>query len=255
MVAGQARGGGGRMTARPGHGAVLARETWQVGPYAVDVTRKRIKNAWLRVTTPSGPLAVSVPARMSRAEVERFVLSRAEWVERRRAELAKRAVQAGARTGHVGADGSVTLWGEARPLADVLAEAARARAEAEGRAPRAVRCDLADAEACERAAVRALSTLLLARARPLVRAWEARMGVSCAGLRTRDARSRWGSCNVRTHVIMLSVSLAHYPPECLELICVHELAHLLVRGHGPDFRAVMTRFLPDWPDREALLRM
>lgn len=245
-----AAGGG-----RAGRGAVLARETWQVGPYAVDVTRKRIKNAWLRVTTPEGPLQLSLPARMSRAQAEAFVLSRAAWVDGRRAELAGRVVQAGARSGHVGADGRVTLWGEVYPLADVLAEAARVRAEAAGRAPRACRYDLTDAEARERAAARALSTLLLARAAPLVRTWEARMGVSCAGLRTRDARSRWGSCNVRTHVIMLSVSLAHYPPACLELICVHELAHLVVRGHGPDFRAVMTRYLPDWPEREALLRI
>ena len=239
---------------RPGHGAVLARETWQVGPYEVELTRKNIKSAWLRVTTPAGPLAVSAPARMSRERVEEFVLSRAAWIERRRAELADRPVQGGARAGHVAADGTVALWGQARPLGDVLAEAARVRAAAEGRAPRASRYDLTDAQACERAATRALSTLLLAKARPLVGAYEVRMGVACAGLRTRDARSRWGSCNVRTRVIMLSVSLAHYPPSCLELICVHELAHLLVRGHGADFRAVMSRYLPDWPEREALLR-
>ena len=39
------------------------------------------------------------------------------------------------------------------------------------------------------------------------------------------------------------------PERLLEYVLVHELAHLLVSGHGPRFQALMTRFLPDWKDR------
>lgn len=243
-----------RRPARPGHGAVVARESLRMGPYEVELTRKNIRSAWLRVTTPDGPLQVSAPARMARARVEEFVLGRRAWVERRRAELADRDVQQGARTGHVGEGNLVTLWGRPVPLAQVVRLAADARSRGEGRPVRAITPDTGDADACDRAARRALSTLLLEAAEPLVAAHEARMGVSCAGLRVRDARSRWGSCNVRTHVIMLALSLTHYPKECLELICVHELCHLRERGHGPAFRALMDAYLPDWREREALLR-
>ncbi len=44
------------------------------------------------------------------------------------------------------------------------------------------------------------------------------------------------------------------PPECLEYVVVHELCHLLERGHGPRFQALMDHFMPDWKTRRAKLR-
>ncbi|MBY0429469.1 MAG: M48 family metallopeptidase, partial [Alphaproteobacteria bacterium] len=35
-------------------------------------------------------------------------------------------------------------------------------------------------------------------------------------------------------------------PLYLEYVLVHELAHFHERGHGPRFKAVMDKFLPDW---------
>lgn len=80
------------------------------------------------------------------------------------------------------------------------------------------------------------------------------MGVAHAGLRVHDTFSRWGSCNVRTRWINLSLSLAHFPPTCLELIVVHELTHLLEASHNARFYAFMDAYLPDWRERDALLK-
>lgn len=90
---------------------------------------------------------------------------------------------------------------------------------------------------------------------PLVAAWEPVLGVRAGKLAFRNMRSRWGSCQPSTGRICLNVRLALYPPECLEYVVVHELCHLLVPGHGPDFHALMDRFLPDWKERRAKLRM
>lgn len=54
--------------------------------------------------------------------------------------------------------------------------------------------------------------------------------------------------------ICINVRLALYPPECLEYVVVHELCHLLERGHGPRFHALMDTFMPDWKERRAKLR-
>ena len=54
--------------------------------------------------------------------------------------------------------------------------------------------------------------------------------------------------------ICINVRLALYPPECLEYVVVHELCHLLERGHGSRFKALMDAFMPDWRDRRAKLR-
>ena len=89
---------------------------------------------------------------------------------------------------------------------------------------------------------------------PLVEVWEPVMGVKAGKLSYRNMTSRWGSCQPATGRICINVRLALYPPECLEYVVVHELCHLLERGHGPRFKALMDAFMPDWRDRRAKLR-
>ena len=69
----------------------------------------------------------------------------------------------------------------------------------------------------------------------------------------RKMKSRWGSCQPSTGRICINIVLALYPPECLEYVVVHELCHLLVPGHGPQFRELMDRVMPDWRTRKAKL--
>lgn len=88
----------------------------------------------------------------------------------------------------------------------------------------------------------------------LVAAWEPIMGVKAGQLAYRNMTSRWGSCQPSTGRICINVRLALYPPECLEYVVVHELCHLLERGHGPKFHQLMDRFMPDWKQRRDKLR-
>ncbi len=52
---------------------------------------------------------------------------------------------------------------------------------------------------------------------------------------------RWGSCTPDTGVIRLSDRLAGFPPWVIDHVIVHELAHLVERGHGPAFHALVSR--------------
>ncbi|MBA2382390.1 MAG: M48 family metallopeptidase [Chloroflexi bacterium] len=60
----------------------------------------------------------------------------------------------------------------------------------------------------------------------------------------RDPRSRWGSA-LRQGRLMFSWRLVLAPPEALETVVIHELAHLRVFGHGPRFWAVVASRRPD----------
>ena len=53
----------------------------------------------------------------------------------------------------------------------------------------------------------------------------------------RDQRTRWGSAS-RQGRLAFSWRLILAPPEALETVVIHELAHLRVFGHGPRFWAV-----------------
>lgn len=89
---------------------------------------------------------------------------------------------------------------------------------------------------------------------PLIEAWEPILGVKAGKIAYRNMTSRWGSCQPATGRICVNVRLALYPPECLEYVVVHELCHLLERGHGPRFHALMDAVMPDWKVRRAKLR-
>ena len=54
--------------------------------------------------------------------------------------------------------------------------------------------------------------------------------------------SRWGSCTPATRTIRLSTRLAAFPDWVIDYVIVHELAHLVVHGHGPDFWDLVNRY-------------
>ncbi len=98
-----------------------------------------------------------------------------------------------------------------------------------------------------RAQVEALTPALVAQ-------YERKMGVKVQRIAYRSMVSRWGSCTPRTGRICINVQLARFPVECLEMVVVHELCHLLEANHGARFYAHMDTYLPDWRARKALLR-
>ena len=83
--------------------------------------------------------------------------------------------------------------------------------------------------------------------------WSRRMGVSPTGLKITTARQRYGSCNGKNS-LCFSCFLMNYPEEAIELVVVHELCHIKVRNHGPDFYALLEQYLPDHKERKKLLK-
>jgi len=53
---------------------------------------------------------------------------------------------------------------------------------------------------------------------------------------------RWGSCTPGDGTVRLSTRLAGFPPWVVDYVIVHELAHLQVPNHGPDFWALVNRY-------------
>jgi len=70
------------------------------------------------------------------------------------------------------------------------------------------------------------------------------LGVTPSGVSVRDPRTRWGSAS-RTGRVAFSWRLVLAPPEALETVVVHELAHLRVFGHGPAFWALVASRAPE----------
>jgi len=89
---------------------------------------------------------------------------------------------------------------------------------------------------------------------PLVARWEAALGVKVSAWGIKRMKTRWGSCNTATGRIWLNLELVRHPPECLDYVVLHEVAHLVERGHGERFKALLSLHMPDWKARRQRLR-
>ena len=207
----------------------------------VEVTRKDIKNMYLRICPPDGRVVVSAPRRMSDADIKSFIVSKLPWIREKRAGiLAKQQAQAS--DGHE----TLLLWGKRYPLS--VREGKRFSLEIEGDEAR-LTVKAGSSEAEREAYLREWYRAELCReASRLVPIWEARTGLACSEWRTKDMKTRWGTCNTRDKRIWLNVRLAKHPTRCLEYVIVHELSHLVEPSHGPAFKALMDGFMPEWRD-------
>ena len=69
----------------------------------------------------------------------------------------------------------------------------------------------------------------------------------------RDQRRRWGSC-ARDGTLRFSWRVMMLRPDLIELIVVHELAHLTHPNHSPDFWDLVYTVLPSAPELRRTLR-
>lgn len=76
---------------------VVARSVLRLDDLDVQVTRKTMRNMYLRVKPPHGEVEVSAPVRMSDRRIGEFVRQRRGWIEQQRRQIAEKSVSQGFR--------------------------------------------------------------------------------------------------------------------------------------------------------------
>jgi predicted metal-dependent hydrolase len=84
------------------------------------------------------------------------------------------------------------------------------------------------------------------------RRYAAQLGVAIKRISIRDQSSRWGSCTA-AGVLSYSWRLILAPPDVLEYLAAHEVAHLVEMNHSRRFWRVVERICPDWEHAKAWL--
>lgn len=65
-------------------------------------------------------------------------------------------------------------------------------------------------------------------------------------LRIRKMTSRWGVCNIKTHIITINLELIKRDTKYLDYVITHEIAHLKHGDHSSRFWALVEDNMPDY---------
>lgn len=198
----------------------------------------RARRLSLRVSRLDGRVTMSVPSGASRREAVGFARERADWI---RTHLADRPVEFRPWPG-----GKVLL--EGREVA-LVASGGRAAHIREGE----IHLPLSAPEKTGARLAALFKTLARDRLATASDRYAAQVGRSYTSLTLRDTRSRWGSCSSRGG-LMYSWRLVMAPPEVLEYVAAHEVAHLAHMDHSRAFWTQVEQLCPDYARHRAWLR-
>ncbi|MFF9543947.1 M48 family metallopeptidase [Streptomyces albidoflavus] len=211
----------------------------------VDVVYKNIKNLHISVYPPVGRVRVAAPERTAEDTVRLAVVQRLPWIKRQREQLQNAARQ----TKREMVSGETHyVWGRRYRL-DVSRRSGNYSVEPRGNTLWVVTPDGSGPDARRAALDRWYRRELKAAVPDLLAKWEPITGVESERFVVRRMKTKWGTCVTNTRTIWLNPELAKKNPRCLEYVVVHELTHLLERGHSERFVALIDQFLPDWRAR------
>jgi len=219
---------------------------------AVPYTMRRSDRARrVRIQVSADGVEVVVPRRASLSDVEPFVESKRAWIER--TQLRMRAAAAERPRPELVDGGEVPYLGE-RLRIRLRVEPRRACSHV---ARRGDELSVAVGEAGDEAVRNALERWYRAEARREV-AWRldaavARVGQSYSGLQIRAQRTRWASCSSKG-AMSFNWRLLLAPPEILDYVVEHEVAHLDVHDHSKRFWTLLAERCPSYREHEAWLR-
>lgn len=187
----------------------------------------RARRVSLRVSGLDGRVTLSVPRGMREADALDFAQSRSDWL---RAQLARQPE-------------CVTV----APGLDLPLEGRLRRIAAGGGRSVRIGEDAIHVPGPETRMAACLAGWMKARARDrLVAAsdmYADRVGRRYSRITLRDTRSRWGSCSSQA-ALSYSWRLIMAPPEVLDYVAAHEVAHLVEMNHSRAFWAVVTDLFP-----------
>jgi predicted metal-dependent hydrolase len=220
-----------------------------LGGLSVAVIRKNIKNFHLSVHPPTGRVRIAAPERATLETIRAFAVAHLVWIRRHQRKIIMQEREPP--RDYVDRE-SHFAWGERVMLQMIELDAAPAVTRRHRILTLQVRpgATMADRqrvmESWYRNEVRHAAAPILAK-------WERHLGVISRKLLVQRMKTKWGSCNPLTGNIHLNTDLAKKPPECLDYVVLHELAHLREPTHSAQFFALLDQGIPRWREVRRVL--
>ena len=212
----------------------------KVDGITVHITRKNIKNMYLRVKAPNGEVHISAPLYLSDENISDLIKSKKEWIINKQKYILDNNIEAPLKY----IDGETHyLWGEKFSLKLVD----RKKIKNTQAYNKIIYLPVSKRSKKEKREEKLMefykNQVKLALPQVLDKC------IKIVGRKPKDVSVRkmknWGNCK-RDGRITLNSMLAKKDPECLEYVVIHELCHLIEFNHSKNFKKLMDEFCPDW---------
>ncbi|MGC2434461.1 MAG: SprT family zinc-dependent metalloprotease [Desulfobaccales bacterium] len=191
------------------------------------------------MVTPRGNLVVTSPRGTSPAQISQALARHRGWIEQKAAE--RREAWACLK------EGTFYLLGRPYPLPSAGSQGKP------GAPPGPEILELPDWPACGWPALKDwLSRQAAAHVQERLAFYAPALGVRARPLELSQWKRRWGECHPDGR-LRFNWRLIMLPPEVIDYVVVHELAHLKVPGHNPRFWGQVEMILPDYRERRRWL--
>ena len=230
------------------------RDSVRVGDTIIEyeVRRSKQRKKSLQISVERGVVSVAVPSVAKSEAIRRAVRDRAAWIINKLSQappegLRKHFVN-GESMPYVGDDIPITVRFADVPAPEIRFEDGRFSVALPPNLKGKRRYEVMRGAFVEWYAERAFE-----RVTECVDRWWPKLGRGeKSQVLIRNQRRRWGSC-ASDGTIRINWRIIMLEPALIEYIVVHELAHLTVRNHSPDFKALVASALPDFRDRQKRL--
>ena len=208
----------------------------QVQELSIPIERKRIKNLYIRLDK-NNQVKISAPYIMSENQIKRFVESKIDWIRKKQSENKKKVpVIENYKDGEL-----VHLFGDEYVLKITLDKREKVEVN-EGEIIVHVKSE-ANVEKVYLTFLRKVLQEYLDENVPI---WEKKMNLYSSSFYIRDMKSRWGTCNTKTHRICFALNLAKKNYDFIDYVICHEIAHIKVPNHGDNFKKILDTYYPNW---------
>lgn len=193
----------------------------------------------LRICHESGDIKLTLPKRAREAGAARFIEEHQDWIISERQKVAKNAPVSDGETVPIEGTERCLVYSGVSPrrveLSGEMLKVGGPQDHANGRLLAWLKTTAKD-KLSARSAEHAAS-----------------LGVAYKRISIGDMRSRWGSCSARG-TLRYNWRLVMAPPEILNYVAAHEVAHLREMNHSSRFWALVASLDPDFSQHRAWLR-
>lgn len=227
-------------------GKALPACTFNLAAIPVEVEYRNVKAVRLTVYPPEGRVKIAAPPGTTLEFIREFAASKIQWIEKHRQKFINHSAGIKpALTGSLRNHSTVYIWGAAHELelierqgnSKITVEGGRMTMYVRPLSPKAKKQEILD---------RWRRRILKETASGIIKKWETTLGIEVKKLYIRKMRSHWGSCNYKRQTLRLNSELTKRNPEDLEYVIVHEMLHIIEKGHNRNFYRLLSQYIPGW---------